>query len=343
MADGMILRRGGGSDLAIRVMPGSVQPAGAAGMLWVETALAGNRWTAAVAEPDSPATGDLWIQMNATSGNIINLLKRNAAMINVLRVKQHNGTGWDARAAWYHNGAEWTQVSSAFTPATDIQYTGSMTLLDDGDGHWRIKLLTSGTLTFLSDPGTDLDVFCVGGGAGTPNVSNCGGGGSGYTTTAQSVAVSTATGYPVVVGAGGNATAGGTTSALGVTATGGSVPDGTNGGNGGCGGGDYGTGGAGGTNGGNGGNSGGTGQGSNTYEFGEEGSTLYCGGGGGAISSGTYNTGGSPGGGQGGGYSHGWGDPGVANTGGGAGGSLDGSATANGGSGIVVIRDHRAA
>ena len=42
-------------------------------------------------------------------------------------------------------------------------YTGTSILIDDGNGNWRIKFLTSGTLRFAKNPG-QLDVFCVGGG-----------------------------------------------------------------------------------------------------------------------------------------------------------------------------------
>ena len=54
----------------------------------------------------------------------------------------------------------------------EISYTGTYALLDDGDGNWRIRFLTSGTLTFVKQNAT-VDVFCVGGGgAGTASASN---------------------------------------------------------------------------------------------------------------------------------------------------------------------------
>ena len=45
-------------------------------------------------------------------------------------------------------------------------YTGSSTFIDDGNGNWRIKFLTSGTLTFtnLGTGVNGIDVFLVGGG-----------------------------------------------------------------------------------------------------------------------------------------------------------------------------------
>lgn len=230
-------------------------------------------------------------------------------------------------------------------------YTGTSSLIDDGSYHWRIKFLSSGTLTFTSLGNTSsIDVFCVGGGAGAMarnNANYCGGGGGGYTTTGKSIVVSTGTSYAITVGAGGapysSSARGGTSSAFNISAqggysfTGGGYINGGNGGSGGGGGGwgswvDSGAGGSDGSDGGNGrggdgGGYGGTGQGSTTREFGESTGTLYAGGGGGS------GTGSGGGGGAGGGG--GYGAAGTTNTGGGASGNY------YGGSGIVVIRNHR--
>lgn len=233
-------------------------------------------------------------------------------------------------------------------------YTGSHTLIDDGDGNWRIKFLSSGTLNVSDVGATDsIDVFLVGGGGGGAGFYDngyWGGGGGGYTST-STTQISVGLDYPIVIGAGGTAgnwtlidvTDGGTTSAFGFSVAGGSK--GRNGsaykngrgGGGGSGGG--GSGANGGTNGGDGGYgvaSGGTGQGTTTREFGEESGTLYAGGGAGGDN-GTTRTGGAGGGGNSG-Y------PGETNTGGGGGGGdYDHGQKQNGqgGSGIVVIRNHR--
>lgn len=225
-----------------------------------------------------------------------------------------------------------------------FSYTGSYQVIDDGHGNWRIKLLTSGTLTFtsLGNARKGIDVFLVGGGAG--GVSYVGtmvataSGGAGYTKTQKNVSVTKGTAYTITVGAGSAAkgssgssgsttgNAGGATSAFGYTANGGGkaecgyryYPETYNynwahGGNGGSGGG---TGsGAGGTNGENGTFQGaeqgyaGSGQGTTTREFGEPDGTMYA---------------------QGGGSS----TPVVANSGNGGKPGNDGS------SGIVVVRNH---
>lgn len=233
-------------------------------------------------------------------------------------------------------------------------YTGSSTLIDDGNYRWRIRFLTSGTLTFSSlGNGSSIDAFCVGGGAGGAGYKG-GGGGSGYTTTTfDIVTFTTGVSYTVTVGAGGALSSGGGTTSIknGNTiissANGGSTGD-YAGGNGGSGGGGAGyendsekekpgVGGSNGSNGGRGNYGYGTGQGTTTREFGETSGTLYAGGGGGGSTYGTYlqpAAGGEGGGGKGAG-SDGT-QNGTVNTGGGGGGR-DGA----GGSGIVIIRNHR--
>lgn len=193
----------------------------------------------------------------------------------------------------------------------EFSYTGSYQLVDDNGGavsdstvNWKIRFLTSGTLTFAALNGAEngIDVFLVGGGGGSGGIYEwypCGGGGGGYTTTQRGVAVSVNTNYPITIGAGGtgastkNGTGGtGGTSTFGSIASagggyGGGAPSGGNGGSGG------GTGqissngstdgitaGAPGVDGGDGGGSHpGKGQGTTTREFGESYAELYAGGG----------------------------------------------------------------
>lgn len=227
-----------------------------------------------------------------------------------------------------------------------FSYTGSYKLLDDGDGNWRIKFFSSGKLTVTSGM-PSIDVFCVGGGGGGSTVGYTegygGGGGGGYTSTAKNVQVTAGTEYDIVIGSGGagislgQSSDGGTTTAFGCSA---------NGGKGGAhAGGDGGSGGArghggeegeqGGTDGSDGGGvyhatyTPGKGQGTTTREFGEDGGTLYSGGGSGLDYDGSWpapidETAGGNGRADG-----------VDNRGGG------GSNGGSGGSGIVVIRNVR--
>lgn len=260
-----------------------------------------------------------------------------------------------------------TDYSAAisFNTVPEFTYTGDFEIVNDSDevitvsqDNWKIRFLTSGTLTFTSLNGADggIDVFLVGGGGGTKwsvgsNVYG-GGAGGGYTQTGKAVTVTTNTPYTIDIGAGGiGAADGGATSAFGLSASGGGHPTGASGAAGGSGGGGYvhasssGTSATGAGNGGSdGGNgvaggygdvNGGTGQGTTTREFGETGGKLYAGGGAGSSN----KSGVSPVGGAGGG-----GDvesDGAANTGGGAGNAING--THNGGSGIAVIRNTRGA
>lgn len=231
-------------------------------------------------------------------------------------------------------------------------YSGSAQLIDDGNYNWRLKLFTSGKLTFshLGSGASAVDVFLVGGGGGGGSESSyySGGGGGGYTKTVQRT-IQQQSVYQITIGAGGSTAAkGGTTSALNATADGGFGADGNAGGAGGSGGGSGhpssgATGGAGGSDGNNGASAytnGGAGQGTTTREFGEASGALYAGGGGGSGN----GAGGAGGDGGGGKAANPWGigNSGTPNTGGGSGGNwTGGNADTTGGSGIVIIRNHR--
>jgi len=255
--------------------------------------------------------------------------------------------------------ANWLAYSGMYT------YTGSSTVVDDGNGNWRIKFLTSGTLTPLID--MTVDAFLVGGGgAGGISADNGlksggGGGAGGYTGTYSGITLSANTPYIITIGAGGiHSTAasgyggtGGTTSAFGYSKAGGT------GGYGYMGDANTHTGGTGGSNGGAGrcgtgyaGNSyGSAAQGSTTCEFGE-GTTTSCtkgdsyayagGGGGGGGNGGGGGAGGIAGAGSGAGVGGCYGGSGISNTGGGGGGAYSKGTCygGDGGSGILIIRNH---
>lgn len=228
--------------------------------------------------------------------------------------------------------------------APKFTYTGTYEYIDDGDGNWRIKFLTSGVFTPLR--GMTIDAFLVGGGAGGMNDgSACFGGGGGYTTTVKKISLPANSNFDIIIGSGGAPNGnGGETSGLGVTAAGGS------GKNGGSGGGAFGSpAGDGGSDGSDGGDGslivttvkGGTGQGTTTKEFGEANGDLYSGGGGGGSSNtNTIGEGGLGGGGNGAYTING--ENGQENTGGGGGGTYSSSKNGGyGGSGIVIIRKHK--
>lgn len=249
-----------------------------------------------------------------------------------------------------------TDYSTAisFNTIPEFTYTGDYEIVNDSDepitvsqGNWKIRFLTSGTLTFTNLNGAEsgIDVFLVGGGAGgNYNYRGGAGGGSGYTSTTQAATVQVGVEYDIVIGAGGvgaktaGGRAGGVTSAFGSIANGGATLSGNGayGGDGGSGGGSgtlsqdkdgaYSKAGIGGTDGANGqGTHPGTGQGTTTREFGETGGTLYATGGTGCASNAiTPNP-----------VSQNTGDGGN-----GAGGSIE---STSGGSGIVVIRNARGA
>lgn len=236
-------------------------------------------------------------------------------------------------------------VSIPLSTIPEFTYTGDYEIVNDSDepitiseGNWKIRFLTSGTLTFTNLNGAEggIDVFLVGGGGNGETIRGARGGGGGYTKTVKGVSIAIATPYTVTIGA-----SSGTSSAFGASANGAS---GANGGSGGGGGGSSsGTPGNGGSNGGNGtaGNvsQGGTGQGTTTREFGESTGKLYSGGGGGSAAN--AGAAGDSTAGAGAGYG-GAAKNGVANTGGGGGAAYDGTA-GHGGSGIAIIRNTRRA
>lgn len=251
------------------------------------------------------------------------------------------------------NGKYKDPVVKNYTPEIwpKYDYTGQHTLLKDNaeQGWWRIKFLSSGVLTWLSED-TEIDVFLVGGGGGGGNT----GGGGGYTKTQKNLKLTNSQRVSIEIGSGGSSGTSGGASKFGTLIANG----GTNSGDGGSGGGEYGfnsalgevRGGDGGSDGADGGRGSpgdgdiGRGQGSTTREFGEPGGTLYSGGGGGSASGNSENqaTGGNGGNGSpllatGGGSStySASGKPGGGYGGGG------GGYTGRGAQGIVIIRDAR--
>ena len=249
-------------------------------------------------------------------------------------------------------------ASSGTTGGVSYTYTGDSEFISDGGDNWRIKFLTSGTLTFssLGTASSGIDLFLVGGGSAE--------GGGGYTATHKGLSIAKGTSYSIVVGSGGTSSSvnGGTSSGFGKSVNGGQGKDGGSG----AGGSGYVNDGAtGGTNGGNGGLggdnwTGGTGQGTTTREFGESSGALYAGGGGGGLGSGCKaclpdsngkmtvdktsvgGAGGDSTAGNGEGYKGAAScTNGKTNTGGGAGLGKRGTAQCTGGSGVVIIRNKR--
>ena len=258
------------------------------------------------------------------------------------------------------------QVGSSYA----FTYTGDCEIVDDGNNSWRIRLLTSGDLTFSRN--VFIDAFLVGGGGGGGTgcyYYACGsGGGGGYTLTKKQINLEANTAYPIVIGAGGKSyTDGESSKAFGFTAAGGlhgqssgaeKAGDGGSAGGkaaqyspqpGASDGGDD----PGGSAKGQRSKAGPNGETGTTREFGEETGALYAGGGG---ASGYYHStsgavvpggaGGAGGGGTGGKVGEttddsGRGSNGTNNTGGGGGGAWPANWGGTGGSGIVIIRNKR--
>lgn len=274
------------------------------------------------------------------------------------------------------------RIRMAYRTVPEFTYTGSYEAVKDDDTaitdittynetNWKIRFLTSGTLSFsnLYGASNGIDVFLVGGGGGGGTGVGNGGGGGGYTETHTSATVVTNTNYAIVIGDGGAANAnGGDSSAFTFTAYGGKCRSSNNigyGGEGGSGGGaatsssdtSNHTKWGGGSDGSAGYDNGslittqghGLGQGTTTREFGESNGTLYAGGGGAGTNLGhtgrVPQVGGAGGGGNGASNNGGTiqATAGTPNTGGGGGGGGYNNASngAAGGSGIVIIRNTR--
>lgn len=240
--------------------------------------------------------------------------------------------------------------------APSYTYTGSSSLINDGNDNYRIKFLSDGYFTPAED--WKIDVFLVGGGGGgrVSTSTNWGGSGAGggYTATHTSILVKGGESYYIDIGAGGDALENGNpTSAFSLSISGGGTGAvnqiGGIGGSGGGAGGFTATGGLAGSDGSSGGRNmsditnaayypGGSGQGVTTREFSESTGDLYAGGGGGGAGYGGSARAGGAGGGGAGAAQGGNGGDGTPNTGGGGGGSGAYGSAGKGGSGIVVIR-----
>lgn len=362
-----------GAELNFEIVGGTCAPANPSeNTIWVNTENDITGWVFRSIEPDAVAEGMVWVSTEKSSHVAFNALNQNQMYVYPYSVYQCiSGVFVGMPAQIYQNGT-WR----GFNSIPDFSYTGNYEIVDDednvitsSDSNWKVRFLTSGTLTFnvLKGATNGIDVFCVGGGGGGATITNsytgAGGGGGGYTTTVLGFSVKTGTGYDIVIGGGGSPSGtGGTTSGFGAVATGGAPGSSANGGSGGSGGGCGGyswdgvpTSGA--SDGETAENSyrsggstrvgvGGIGQGTTTKEFGDETGKLYAGGGAGGAGVGSNQVYGNqmPGGDGGGGIGgrNSAGGNGTINTGGGGGGgSPNNVAGGYGGSGIVVIRNAR--
>ena len=112
-------------------------------------------------------------------------------------------------------------------------YTGNCQIINDSNGNYRIKFLSSGN--FTTTVSLNVDIFLVGGGGGGENhMGNYtgAGGGGGYTRTYRNEVISPGT-YAINVGAGGSCGSSGGTSYFGSSsmyyAAGGAYGSGTGG------------------------------------------------------------------------------------------------------------------
>lgn len=245
----------GAFGLNLKVVCSSSEPSSPSeNTIWVVTDIPCQTWRLHTMETiDWEADiGDISIIYDAADHECINndqfnVLKRNGIMVTVRGCYQNiDGTasGWKVMDSFCYKAESWFPL--ILSPIPSFTYTGDYEILTDDDiiaasqtENWKIRFLTSGTLTIQTLNGaTDgIDVFCVGGGGGGGSGLDAvasgtggagGGGGGGYVTTQKDVQLMRGTDYAIVVGSGGNGGTkegngadGGTTSAFGITAKGG--------------------------------------------------------------------------------------------------------------------------
>lgn len=337
-----------GVSLNFKIVGGDTKPTNAEeNTIWINTTTPISSWEFSATQP-SAVSGRVWISTDTFSPVEFNALKENSIQVYPISASQYVSGVWVNKDIQLYQNNEW-YIPSIIPKFT---YTGDYMIVNDANepitasiDNWKIRFLTSGTLTFTALNGAEsgIDVFLVGGGGGAGSGPyGYSGGGGGYTETNKDVQVNIGTQIDVIVGAGGGKDTNGGDSYFGsLKVSGGKCGSNGNGGSGGSGGGCYYTKGA--SNGGTAANQthhtgtyyGGQGQGTTTREFGESNGIMYAGGGSCMNSSGSYPQ--VEGG--GGAAISGGNCNGTVNTGGG--GGAGGYTYGSGGSGIVIIRNAR--
>ena len=85
-----------------------------------------------------------------------------------------------------------------------MEYSGNCTVIDDGDGNWRVKFLSEGAKTVKFNSNVEIDVFLVGGGGGGAGADDVvgGPGGAGGKTKTGTKSVTSGTSYTITIGSG---------------------------------------------------------------------------------------------------------------------------------------------
>lgn len=131
----------------------------------------------------------------------------------------------DRKTVSISSDGQTASVALAYRITPEFTYTGSYQVVDDNDspisdfaswkGNWKIRFLTSGTLTFTNLHGFNglIDLFLVGGGGGgtggadySPDGGESGGnaGSGGFNKTVKSISINTGVSNPISIGSGGN-------------------------------------------------------------------------------------------------------------------------------------------
>lgn len=114
MAEGIILRRGGGAGgLNFKVVGGTTQPGNPKeNMLWVNTGAEITGWTFQPKEPANALEGMVWIVTNQTGLIEFNALKKNGIHIYPFGAQQYIGGAWTIVEIWMYKEGSWLAVTT---------------------------------------------------------------------------------------------------------------------------------------------------------------------------------------------------------------------------------------
>ena len=119
MAEGIIVRRGGGSagaGLNFKVVGGTTKPSSPVeNTIWFNTSNAITCWTFSPSEPSTPIEGMVWINTGGIDRYAFNALKKNELYVQPSSVQHYINSAWHpAEDAQIYQGAQWHEFFSGY-------------------------------------------------------------------------------------------------------------------------------------------------------------------------------------------------------------------------------------
>ena len=104
------IKGGGGGSAAIDVVGGTTQPENASeNTIWVNTDVPIGTWYALFNEPQSPAEGDVWLKLAASSFQVE--LTENQFIVEISTIAQYIGGAWTQKTAKIYRGGVWEEAN----------------------------------------------------------------------------------------------------------------------------------------------------------------------------------------------------------------------------------------